>query len=102
MQTPPVPSPAVPDKRELDALADLVQGAVLGYDVDAGGRALLVYASPGCTDLWGLTAEAMLADEAAIWLMAPRDQRRMLRNAFLEGHRHLRPRARAVRDPLDR
>ncbi|MFP8836241.1 PAS domain S-box protein [Hydrogenophaga sp. XSHU_21] len=84
-------SPARHDLSELAALADLVQGAVLGYDFDAHGRGALVYVSPGCIDLWGLAPDAILSNEAAIWLMAPREQRRFLRNTFIDANRRLEP-----------
>ncbi|MBX3608795.1 MAG: PAS domain S-box protein [Hydrogenophaga sp.] len=67
----------------LDALADMVHGAVLVYDLDEHGQGALVYISDGCIDLWGLDAQTIMADEARIWLMAPQDQRRYLRNSFI-------------------
>jgi two-component system cell cycle sensor histidine kinase/response regulator CckA len=70
------------EQAELDSLATLVQGAIMVYDVDAAGQGHLIHLSEGCVDLWGLDAATILADEAAIWYMAPREQRRLLRNSF--------------------
>lgn len=70
------------EQAELDTLTTLVQGAVMVYDVDAAGQGRLIHLSEGCIDLWGLDAATILADEAAIWFMAPREQRRLLRSSF--------------------
>src|SRR5690606_1552804 len=71
-------SPSITPQEALtfDALAGLVQGAVMVYDLDARQQGELVYISEGCVDLWGLDAPTILADEARIWLMAPQEQRR--------------------------
>ncbi len=76
---------------QLDAFAQLVQGALLRYDFDAKGQGALVYISEGCMDLWGVDARTILAHEAVIWLMAPREQRRLLRGGFREATRRGAP-----------
>jgi two-component system, cell cycle sensor histidine kinase and response regulator CckA len=76
---------------ELDALAALVLGALMAYDVTPDGHGELVYISEGCIDLWALDAPTILADEGAIWMMAPREERRLLRHSFIEAVRDAVP-----------
>ncbi|QRR33863.1 PAS domain S-box protein [Hydrogenophaga sp. YM1] len=85
-------SQETPDEfAQLDAFALLVQGALMRYDFDARGQGSLVYISEGCTELWGVDAATILAHEAVIWLMAPREQRRLLRSGFREATRRGTP-----------
>lgn len=79
------------ERAELDALAALVLGALMAYDVTPAGHGELVYVSDGCIDLWGLNAATILADEGAIWLMAPREERRLLRHSFIDAVRNSLP-----------
>ena len=88
---PTTPSPAAADDhQQLDELTELVPGALLRYRVHAGERVELLYISRYALDIWGVTAEAALANEGLLWATGNRDIQIELRESFLQAVRQRR------------
>lgn len=89
MPTPP-PTSAAEDHRQLDELTELVPGALLRYRVHEAGPAELVYISRYAMDIWGVTAEAALADESLLWATGNHEDLLELRRSFMQAARQRR------------
>ncbi|MFW2357964.1 ATP-binding protein [Hydrogenophaga sp.] len=89
MPTTPFPA-AADDHQQLDELTELVPGALLRYRVHAGERVELLYISRYALDIWGVTAEAALANEGLLWATGNRDIQIELRESFLQAVRQRR------------
>ena len=77
------PPTAIDDHRQLDELTELVPGALLRYRVHADERAELLYISRYAKDIWGVTAEAAMADESLLWATGERQAQVELRESFM-------------------
>lgn len=78
------------DHRQLDELTELVPGALLRYRVHADERAELLYISRYAMDIWGVTAEAAMADESLLWATGQRKDQIELRESFMQAVRQRR------------
>lgn len=89
---PPLTTPPTDadDHRLLDDITELVPGALLRYRVHADDRAELLYISRHAMDIWGVTAEAALADESLLWATGNRQDQLELRHSFLQAVRQRR------------
>ena len=84
------PPTATEDHRQLDELTELVPGALLRYRVHADERAELLYISRYALDIWGVTAEAAMADESLLWRTGERQAQIELRESFMQAVRQRR------------
>jgi PAS domain S-box-containing protein len=54
-------------ERSFQSLADNVPGAIFRYVLDADGTDRVEYMSPGCFDIWEVTADAVESDASLLW-----------------------------------
>ncbi len=84
------PTTAAEEHRQLDELTELVPGALLRYRVHVDERAELLYISRYAMDIWGVTAEAAMADESLLWATGNRVDQIELRESFMRAVRQRR------------
>ncbi|MDZ4128301.1 MAG: PAS domain-containing protein, partial [Hydrogenophaga sp.] len=84
------PATAAENHRQLDELTELVPGALLRYRVHADERVELLYISRYALDIWGVTAEAAMADESLLWNTGERQAQIELRESFMQAVRQRR------------
>jgi len=54
-------------RRRLEALANTIPGAMFRYAIDGQGAEQMEYMSPGCVDIWEVTAEEVSGDPSPLW-----------------------------------
>ncbi|MDM7942197.1 MAG: ATP-binding protein [Hydrogenophaga sp.] len=85
-----IPPDPAGNPHPLDELTELVPGALLRYRVHRDDRAELLYISRYAMDIWGVTAQAALADESLLWATGCRDDQIAVRESFLQAVRQRR------------
>ncbi len=78
-------------ERRFRNLAANLPGALAQYVLHPDGSDGMLYMSPGCYDLWELTAEEIVADSQALWDTIPDDDEPAMRASIAVSARSLEP-----------
>jgi len=75
----------------LRRLADNVPGMIYEFKMDCTGAFSIPYASSGCAELFGVAAEAAMADVQVIWSLVHPDDRALVEAKIVESAAQLAP-----------
>lgn len=78
-------------EHRLQTLTDNTPGVIFQYLLRNNGTEMLLYASSCCQEVWGVEAQAAIADVSQWWNRVHPDDRQMLHNSLLRSARSLTP-----------
>ncbi|MGB3788610.1 MAG: EAL domain-containing protein [Phormidesmis sp.] len=78
-------------ERRFRSLAANLPGAIAQYVLRADGSDSMMYISPGCYDLWEITAEEIVEDIQILWDMVPDEDEPVMRDSIAVSARSLEP-----------